>query len=235
MLALAIDTSFGACAVAVVDAVDAGTGAEPRLLASQRQLMARGHAEALMGMIEQVMAASSHPIGEVGRICVTAGPGTFTGLRVGLATARGLALAIGCPAVGVGTLEAMALDVAEAGLNDAEPFAVALDARRGEVYVQAFDGAGAALSEAMVASPAAASGALPARVIRCFGSGAELVAAASSDAVLQIAQLPHPEGPSPLSVARLGLASKVSDTPPVPRYLRPPDAKPQQGAAVARR
>ena len=102
MLILAIDTALEACAVAVLDAeTDA-------LRAQESQAMARGHAEALMPMIERVMQAATLPFTALDRIAVTVGPGSFTGLRVGISAARGLGLAADKPVVGVTTLSAYA-------------------------------------------------------------------------------------------------------------------------------
>ena len=93
MLILAIDTALDACAAAVLD-----TSASD-VIAQESQPMKRGHAEALMPLIARVMKASGVAFAELGRIVATAGPGSFTGLRVGLSAARGIALAAGKPVV----------------------------------------------------------------------------------------------------------------------------------------
>ena len=98
MLILAIDTALDACAAAVLD-----TSASD-VIAQESQSMKRGHAEALMPLIARVMKASGVAFAELDRIAATAGPGSFTGLRVGLSAARGIALAAGKPVVGVTTL-----------------------------------------------------------------------------------------------------------------------------------
>src|ERR1700751_2488132 len=105
MLILAIDTALEACAAAVLD-----TGAS-KVIASESQAMKRGHAEALMPLIARVMKGSGLAFAALDRIAVTNGPGSFTGLRVGLSAARGVALAAGKPAVGVTTLAAYAAPV----------------------------------------------------------------------------------------------------------------------------
>ena len=102
MLILAIDTALDACAAAVLD-TDAG-----KLIAQESQAMKRGHAEALMPLIARVMKASGIAFAALDRIAVTTGPGSFTGLRVGLSAARGIALAAEKPAVGLTTLTAYA-------------------------------------------------------------------------------------------------------------------------------
>src|SRR5690348_17280086 len=99
MRLLAIDTALAACSVAVFDT---GGG----IVASESQSMTRGHAEALMPMVARVMAKAAAKFDTIDRIAVTVGPGSFTGLRVGVSAARGLALAAGKPAVGVATTTA---------------------------------------------------------------------------------------------------------------------------------
>src|SRR5687767_11529684 len=116
MIVLAFDTCLNACSVAVSDG--------DRVLAQRLEPMARGHQERLAPLVAEVMAAAGLGFGALERIGVTVGPGSFTGLRVGLAFAKGLSAALGIPAVGVGTLEALA-----------EPFQgsviAVLDAKRG--------------------------------------------------------------------------------------------------------
>src|SRR3954463_520285 len=98
MLILAIDTALDACAAGVLD-TEAG-----RMIAQESQSMKRGHAEALMPLIARVIEASGLGFANLDRIAVTTGPGSFTGVRVGLSAARGIALAAGKPAVGITTL-----------------------------------------------------------------------------------------------------------------------------------
>ena len=95
MRVLAIDTALAACAAAVLD-TDHG------ILASETLPMLRGHAEALIPLIARVMKRSDMIFRDLGRIAVTTGPGSFTGVRVGLAAARGFGVATGVPVVGVG-------------------------------------------------------------------------------------------------------------------------------------
>ena len=101
MRILAIDTALEACAAAVLDT------AQGIVLARESIAMTRGHAEALMPLIERVMVKSDGGFAALDRIAVTVGPGSFTGLRVGIAAARGLALAAGKPAIGLTTLAAL--------------------------------------------------------------------------------------------------------------------------------
>src|SRR5277367_1311893 len=121
MLILAIDTALDACAAAVLDT---GSG---QLIACESQPMKRGHAEALMPLIARVIKEAGLPFTALDRIAVTNGPGSFTGLRVGLSAARGIALAAGKPVVGLTTLSAYAAPVVSEGAE--QPVISAIDAR----------------------------------------------------------------------------------------------------------
>src|SRR5215218_9687713 len=119
MLVLGLDTCLNACSVAVMDG--------ETVLAHASEVMARGHQERLATMAQQVMAQAGLAFSRLERIGATVGPGSFTGLRVGVAFAKGLGSALGVPVVGVGVLEALAAE-AEG------PIAAAIDARRDQVY-----------------------------------------------------------------------------------------------------
>src|SRR3982751_1272707 len=103
MIVLGLDTCLASCSVAVRDGA--------RVLASAREVMARGHQERLAPMAQQVMREAGLSFDKLDRIAVTVGPGSFTGLRVGIAFAKGLSAALDIPAAGVGTLEALAGDI----------------------------------------------------------------------------------------------------------------------------
>src|ERR1700751_5179346 len=137
MLILAIDTALDACAAAVLD-----TGAN-KLIAVESQAMKRGHAEALMPLIARVMKQSALAVPALDRIVVTTGPGSFTGLRVGLSAARGIALAADKPVVGVTTLTAYAAPVVSC--NSENPVVSAIDARHDQVYLHVGGGNGGSL------------------------------------------------------------------------------------------
>lgn len=230
MKILALDTSLKACAVALVDCATGKT------LADESAAMARGHAEALMPMVSRAMASSGLKFPEIDRIAVTVGPGTFTGIRVGLSAARGLALAAGKPLIGIGTLEAHGAALAASTHAPEGPFAIALDARRGEVYAQAFDAAGRALAEPRALCPKDAAQHLDGMVSSLHGSGAALVDKAGE--TIGLAALPThdlPPGPDGPVIARLAATRPVAKEPVSPLYLRAPDAKPQPGALPRRR
>src|SRR4051812_27659893 len=144
MLILAIDTALEACAVAVLD-TDSG-----QLLAQEQLLMKRGHAEALMPLIARVMQSANLAFTSLDRIAVTIGPGSFTGLRVGISAARGLALAAKRPAVGVTSLSSYAATIV--GQSGTMPVISAIDARHDHVYFQIVAGDGGPLVRPSVAS-----------------------------------------------------------------------------------
>src|SRR4051795_13526724 len=133
MLILAIDTALDACAAGVLD-----TG-QNKLIAQESLAMKRGHAEALMPLIARVMRESGVAFSALDRIAATTGPGSFTGLRVGLSAARGIALAAGKPVVGVTTLTAFAAPLVSEN-EKPRPVLAAIDARHDHVYYQVVDG-----------------------------------------------------------------------------------------------
>jgi tRNA threonylcarbamoyladenosine biosynthesis protein TsaB len=224
---LGLDTALGACSVAVVDCSSDGDVVRARAF----ELRARGHAEALAPMIAAVMAEAGIAFADLDRLAVTVGPGSFTGLRVGIATARGLALAAGLPTVGMTTLEAIAANVPPEELDRCDGrVAVVLDARRNELYFEIF-GSGIAdlggprlvtVEEAMVLVPA--SGAV------AVGSGAALLAARVPGLAVSKAS----GQPDAAVFAALAAARPVDSAPPEPLYLRAPDAKLPQRLGVAR-
>src|SRR5436190_11058498 len=137
MLILAIDTALDACAAGIL-ATDAG-----KLIAQVSEPMKRGHAEALMPLIARLMKDSGIAFAGLDRVAATSGPGSFTGLRVGLSAARGIALAASKPVVGITTLSAYAAPhVSEHGEH---PIISAIDARHDHVYFQVVTGHGEAL------------------------------------------------------------------------------------------
>jgi tRNA threonylcarbamoyladenosine biosynthesis protein TsaB len=203
MIVLAIDTCLFACSVAVVDG--------ERVLSRRVEPMSRGHQERLAPLAQEAMAQSGLRFDQLERIGVTVGPGSFTGLRVGLAFAKGLGAALSIPVVGVGSLEALA----EPERGDV---LAVLDAKRGQVYLQAFSGG----------APVSAPDALPvelaaARVAEfapdiLIGTGAALLAGLRPGA-----RIIEADTTDPVAVARLAAAR--TPVPPRPLYLRVPDAK----------
>jgi tRNA threonylcarbamoyladenosine biosynthesis protein TsaB len=229
MTILAIDTSMAACSAAILT-----PGAAAPM--QRYEAMARGQAEQIFPMIEAVLAEAGCGYPALTRIAVTLGPGSFTGVRAGVAAARGLALAAALPVVGAGSLEVMARGcVRRLAENErAGGFAVLQDARRNEVYMQLFAPDGEALSEPHVQSVADALAALPAEMTLIVGSGAPLIAAQAEIQGRHLrARLPDllPEAGD---LALLAVHRAPSARPPAPLYLRAPDAKPQTDARPAR-
>lgn len=220
MILLAFDTAQGALSAAVMD----GEG----VLASSFEPRTRGHAEALMPLLETMLAEAALSFADLDALAVTVGPGTFTGLRVGLAAARGLALARSLPLVGVTTLEA----VAEPAGAEADETCIALfDARRDEVYMQAFAPSLAPLTPPLLVALDEAMTHMPAGKLVLVGTGAELLAPrleAAGRVFRLSAAKPQPEAQA---VARLALARISAQgldayrVAPEPLYIRAPDAK----------
>jgi tRNA threonylcarbamoyl adenosine modification protein YeaZ len=226
MRILAIDTALAACAVAVLDTEDSALGA------SETTPMFRGHAEALMPMIARVMDKANIEFSEIDRIAVTTGPGSFTGLRVGISAARGIALAAGKPAVGLSTLAAYAAPLI--AQDDTLPVVAAVDARHDHVYMQVFGPGGRTLVAPRIASLRDAVRAAALASARVVGSGAELIAAAWPIAE-QPPLIDAQSAPDIRWIARLGAAAPTGHEPPKPLYLRAPDAQPQEASRLSRR
>jgi len=218
MLILAIDTALDACAAAVLD-TDAG-----KLIAQESQAMKRGHAEALMPLIARVMKASGIPFAALDRIAVTTGPGSFTGLRVGLSAARGIALAAAKPAVGLTTLTAFAAPFV--GENNPHPVLSAIDARHDHVYFQLVSGDGGSLVKPKVAPIEEVLAASRFGAPHLVGNAAGILAdrwPADAPAPIKVDVQPAPDINW---VAWVGAAVNPETAPAKPYYLRAPDAKP---------
>jgi tRNA threonylcarbamoyl adenosine modification protein YeaZ len=167
--------------------------------------IATGHAELIFERIAALLARNGLGYADLERIVTTTGPGSFTGLRIGLSAARGVGLARGIPVVGVSSLLALSLSVEG-------PATVLLDARRGEAYFQAFAGPGQPVTEAELLPMAIAQAAIM--------PGTALI----SSPFIDIAFL-----------ARFGATLEPSTNPPEPNYIRDADAKPQTAARIERR
>lgn len=225
MRVLAIDTALESCAAAVLD-TDSGK------IAGESQSMVRGHAEALMPLIGRVMREADLPFSAIDRVAVTVGPGSFTGLRVGISAARGIALASGKPAIGVTTLQAYAAPILAA--DETATVVVAIDARHNHVYLEVFGPGGR-----MVVSPRIANIPDVLRVavgenVTMIGTGAEMVAASWPPRT----PMPKVDGrraPEIAWVARVAATADPASVAPKPLYLRAPDARPQDAARLLRR
>ncbi len=222
MLILAIDTALDACAAAVLDT------STSQLIALESQPMKRGHAEALMPLIARVIKASGVAFVSLDRIAVTTGPGSFTGLRVGLSAARGIGLAASKPVVGLTTLTAYAAPVV--GQNAAQPVISAIDARHDHVYFQVVSGDGSSLVRPRVAPVEEALDAVRFGAPHLVGNAARILAdrwPADAPPPFRVDAQPAPDI---AWVAWLGAAVSPDAAPARPYYLRAPDAKPSQDA-----
>ncbi|MBO9560480.1 MAG: tRNA (adenosine(37)-N6)-threonylcarbamoyltransferase complex dimerization subunit type 1 TsaB [Caulobacter sp.] len=206
---LAIDTCLAASSVAILDG--------DTIRAARSEPMTRGHQERVAVIARDVAGEAGVKFTDLACIAVTVGPGSFTGLRVGLSFAKGLATALSVPCVGVNTLEALAASA------DAPGFvAGVLDAKMGQVYLQVFDG-----GKALMAPDALEVEVAIARLAELYsggsatliGSGAPLVAEVLPDATVLT-----PAFADPVAIARLAAAKPVPTHSPRPLYLRAPYA-----------
>lgn len=197
MLLLALDTATPAVTVAVTD----GQG----ILGVERGEGATKHGELLGPAIESVLRQAGAAPADLTDVAVGVGPGPFTGLRVGIVTARTLAASLGLTAHGVCTLDIVAADV-----RLAEPFIVATDARRKEVYWAEYDADGRRVGEPQVSKPHDL-GPLP-----VFGRGAQMYAE-----VLRYAE--GPLDPDAATLADIVVSRTAVELPLEPLYLRRPD------------
>ena len=167
--------------------------------------IATGHAELIFGRIAGLLERNGLGYGDLQRIVTTTGPGSFTGLRIGLSAARGIGLARGIPVIGVSSLVALSLGAAG-------PTTVLLDARRGEAYFQTFAGPG---------QPTTPGDLLPMAIAQAaIVPGTALITAPFVDIA---------------ALARYGATLDPAANPPEPNYIRDADAKPQTAARIARR
>lgn len=217
MKILAIDTALPAISACVLD--DSAETPE----AQETIPMERGHAEALLPLIDRVMARVEGGFKSLGRVAVTVGPGSFTGLRVGIAAARAIGIACEVPVTGVSTLAALAAPL----ILEQKPglVAVAIDARHGNVYFAAFGPDGRAILSPRIATIREAVRSLGAGPVRLVGSGAQLLAieAAATGTEAEIAR--ENVGIEIVFVAKLGLLADPVMAPPRPLYLKAPDIK----------
>lgn len=222
MILLAIDCAASLCAASVHDA-----GAGRELGRSVRDL-GKGHAEHLMAVIDEALAQAGKVYADLGRIAVSTGPGSFTGVRVGVSAARGFSLALKVPAVGVTTLEALAAETRDAlGMR---AVLAALDAGRDEIHAALYDGQGAVLREPAVLTLGEAAA--------IAASGQMALAGTAAKMITEAAGKDFEFGPTAATAdigtyARLAAAKAPGDR-PKPVYLRAPDAKPQAGFVLPR-
>jgi tRNA threonylcarbamoyladenosine biosynthesis protein TsaB len=228
MLLLAIDCSANLCAACIYDA------SADRELGRSVLDLGKGHAEHLIAVIDAALAAAGKQYSNLDAIAVSIGPGSFTGIRVAVSAARGFALALGIPAIGVNTLEALAME-ARADVGTGTVMAVlggatgnapatvqtaVYDEFGHEVYAPSIMGAGEAAGLALRSGAALA------------GTAAGMVAALSQDRLAVVSE----SATADIAIyARLAAAKGYAGKKPSPLYLREPDAKPQAGFVLPRR
>lgn len=216
MILLAIDTAGADCAAGLYDM------AGRKMLAEVSEEIGKGHAEKLMAIIDLALERAGRDMADIGRVAVTIGPGSFTGIRVGVAAARGFGLALSCPVVGVSTLEVLA---AASARNEGESnILAAMDAKRGEVYAQVFGPDNEPVTPPVVLTPGAAAALAGLHKARICGSGCgPILGEASGRDVFPVSL-----------VAEIAARRDPRGHLPKPLYLRGADAKPQTGFALAR-
>jgi tRNA threonylcarbamoyladenosine biosynthesis protein TsaB len=227
MRILAIDTALGACSACVMEAGNA----EP--LAGEQIAMERGHAEALMPLIERVMNAVEGGFSSLDRVAVTVGPGSYTGLRVGISAARAIALAAEIPAIGVTTVAACAAPLI--GRESGRVIAAALDAKHGQVWFQALTSEGRPLVSLRQVNYREAARAIGAGPVSLVGSSALAVANEAWAIGLDALVIDESKAPDVTWVARLGMIADPESAPPRPLYLKEPETTPQDRARLPRR
>lgn len=215
MLVLAFDTSHDNCSVAI--------SYNGSLVASELKQMQQGHAENLLPMIERVRSQANISYDALDLIAVTTGPGTFTGVRVGLAAARALSLALDVSLLGVSTLEILARSAKFQIVDDFSGIIASIDARRGQIYMQAFDASAEAITEPVVytigthmALEAIGTGFI-------VGSGAKNLLSTFPDWRI-FEEIRYPDAAF-LAITAGHWGDRVGCHPPAPNYLRAPDAK----------
>ncbi|ABC89202.1 probable O-sialoglycoprotein endopeptidase protein [Rhizobium etli CFN 42] len=219
MIVLALDTAGVDCAAAVYDS------GRNTMLGEASDMIGKGHAEHLIGIVDHAVDQAGVTLSQIERLAVTIGPGSFTGIRVGVAAARGFALSLNVPVVGVTTLEVMA--AAQREKTPGRAVLAAMDAKRDEIYLQSFAADGSPLDAPRAASVAEA---------QAFAAGFDGEITGSATPLLKAGAGGDHTNVFPISiVARLAAAAPADAGKPKPLYLRGPDAKPQAGYAIARR
>ena len=233
MNVLAIDTTLGACSAALYKSGE---------IHHLRELMERGHAEKIMPMIEKLRADANIEFSKINRIAVTSGPGTFTGVRIGIAAARGLALALGCEMFHETSLRIIALKALKELESEMSKhfLTVAMDARRGEVYLQSFDRDGLPINEPAAVTPVEALVVIEEHAQKTgetstvIGSALNILKDAGLDPRHKLAIDMQGIQPDARELAELAANATELSKHVSPLYLRAPDAKPQIGKSVLR-
>lgn len=226
MRVLAIDTALGQCAACILDTEEAVP------VAAESIAMERGHAESLLPLLDRLVSGVEGGFESLDRVAVTVGPGSFTGLRIGIAAARAIGVATDRPVIGVTTLSALLAPLVQGSRS--RLVIGAIDARGGRVWVQAI-----APSGSLIIPPSLLT---IREVVRLAGSGSLVIVGSGAPALAREASAvgldarlhPSPPVPDTAWVARIGAAADPEAALPKPLYLAPPDARPQDGSRLAR-
>lgn len=212
---LALDAASAACSVAVWH--------NGRIAASRSLAMSEGHAEALMPLVLETLAAAGLGFDSLAQVAVGVGPGSFTGIRIALATARGIALAAGIEAVGVDSFTAVAAAL-DPALRRGRGLLVAIDSRRAEIFGQYYGAGGLPLGEPLVLAPVALAALRPDGPLLLAGDGVGLLPDIP-DSIREAG----PGRPDAATIAAIA-ASGHGLRPPRPLYLRAPEVTLAPGA-----
>jgi tRNA threonylcarbamoyladenosine biosynthesis protein TsaB len=221
---LALDSSGAACSAAL--------WRRGAVVGRRFQAMTRGHAEALMPMVIETVAEAGESLHTLSAVAVTVGPGAFTGIRIGLAAARGIGLAANIPVVGVTTFAAVAEAVSEVEWAD-RMLLVLLDSKRGDAFVQEFASERVSVGPPAVLSLEAILHRLASGSFLLAGDGVAVVRPHLDAANLDV-RYSAIDGPADARwVAQLAARSVVERTglPPTPLYLRAPEVRSAPAAA----
>ncbi len=220
---LALETSDRLCAACLYDS------AKRQVLSAKTNEIGRGHAELLMGVIEEVLASADTKFSQLTGIAACIGPGSFTGIRVGVSAAIGFSIALKIPKIGITSLQALAMQATQkAGAKD---ILVLVDAHRGDVYAQRFSAMGEALNVAAQISLADLVDQTDFTGVTLCGTGLAVLQMFSPATV--IAAVPEVIYPSVEAIA-LAATNPAFQLSVKPLYLRRPDAKPQVSYTIAR-
>lgn len=224
MKILVLDTAASVCAAAIYDSQSG------LMLGECRHDIGKGHAEMLMDYVTQAVEQAQISLSQLDLIAVNTGPGSFTGVRIGVAAARGFALALKCPAVGVTSFTALAAQAHEKYKDRA--VTVLMNGHRGEIYLQSFSKENIAISQPLTLTSDDVVKYIqsldPKTVF--VGSAAQIINEAAggqfeTDLIVSTAPMQY--------FAQIA-ATQPQDMPPKPLYMRGPDAKPQSGFALPR-
>lgn len=212
VLILGLDTALAHCSAAL--------WRDGRVLAKRSLAMERGHSESLMPMVEEVVTQAAAAWADVDRIATTLGPGSFTGVRIALAAARGFALACGARLVGVTTTQVAAFRALPAA--EGRAILAVVDAGRADLFVQSFGPDLAERSAVAALSPEAAAAALSGEAMLIAGNGAPRL----RPFLAGRRDIAFAEGLADAAdVAALGALLKPQDQAAAPVYVHPPYAK----------